>query len=59
MGLITGVSLAIILGISFGSVANLFTNDAEVLAIVRSGILVCTSISVIACNYSTSFVGCH
>lgn len=38
-GLITGVSLAIILGLSFGSLATLFTNDAEVLTIVRSGVL--------------------
>ncbi|CAH1413713.1 unnamed protein product [Lactuca virosa] len=38
-GLITGVSLAIILGLSFGTLAKLFTNDAEVLSIVRSGVL--------------------
>ncbi|KAL4569082.1 hypothetical protein LXL04_024709 [Taraxacum kok-saghyz] len=38
-GLITGVSLAIILGLSFGTLATLFTNDAEVLTIVRSGVL--------------------
>ncbi|XP_024974643.1 protein DETOXIFICATION 45, chloroplastic-like [Cynara cardunculus var. scolymus] len=38
-GLITGVSLAIILGLSFGSLATLFTNDAEVLTVVRSGVL--------------------
>lgn len=38
-GLITGVSLAIILGLLFGSLATLFTNDAEVLTIVRSGVL--------------------
>jgi putative MATE family efflux protein len=38
-GLITGVSLAIILGISFGSFATLFTTDSHVLQIVRSGIL--------------------
>lgn len=38
-GLITGVSLAIILGLSFSTLATLFTNDAQVLAIVRSGVL--------------------
>ncbi|KAG6653079.1 hypothetical protein CIPAW_05G050300 [Carya illinoinensis] len=38
-GLFTGVSLAIILGVSFGSLATLFTNDSEVLEIVRSGLL--------------------
>ncbi|OVA11973.1 Multi antimicrobial extrusion protein [Macleaya cordata] len=43
-GLFTGVSLAIILGASFGNLATLFTKDAEVLGIVRSGILfVCAS----------------
>ena len=40
IGLFTGVSLSVILGVSFGSLATLFTNDPEVLAIVRSGILV-------------------
>lgn len=40
-GLITGVSLAVILGLSFGTLATLFTNDAQVLAVVRSGVLVC------------------
>ncbi|KAF5448646.1 hypothetical protein F2P56_029156 [Juglans regia] len=38
-GLFTGVSLAIILGVSFGSLATLFTNDSGVLEIVRSGLL--------------------
>ncbi|KAK7826444.1 protein detoxification 45 [Quercus suber] len=38
-GLFTGISLAIILGVSFGSLATLFTNDSEVLGIVRSGLL--------------------
>ncbi|KAI3712787.1 hypothetical protein L1987_71352 [Smallanthus sonchifolius] len=38
-GLITGVSLAVILGSSFGTLAKLFTNDAQVLAIARSGVL--------------------
>ncbi|KAB1207069.1 MATE efflux family protein 3, chloroplastic [Morella rubra] len=38
-GLFTGISLAVILGISFGFLARLFTNDSEVLQIVRSGLL--------------------
>uniref|UniRef100_A0A2P2JZJ7 Protein DETOXIFICATION n=2 Tax=Rhizophora mucronata TaxID=61149 RepID=A0A2P2JZJ7_RHIMU len=38
-GLFTGLSLAIMLGVSFGYLATLFTKDAEVLAIVRSGLL--------------------
>ncbi|KAL8200343.1 hypothetical protein R6Q57_011682 [Mikania cordata] len=38
-GFITGVSLAVILGLSFGTIATFFTNDAQVLAIVRSGVL--------------------
>lgn len=41
LGLFTGVFLSAILGVSFGSLATLFTTDAEVLGIVRSGILVC------------------
>ena len=40
-GLFTGISLAIILGVSFGSLATLFTTDSEVLGIIRSGLLVC------------------
>ncbi|KAG5547534.1 hypothetical protein RHGRI_013281 [Rhododendron griersonianum] len=39
IGLLTGVSLAAILGVSFGSLATLFTKDAEVLAVVRTGVL--------------------
>ncbi|RXH97770.1 hypothetical protein DVH24_010095 [Malus domestica] len=39
IGLFTGISLSVILGVPFGSLATLFTNDPEVLAIVRSGIL--------------------
>ncbi|PSS31549.1 Protein DETOXIFICATION 45 like [Actinidia chinensis var. chinensis] len=39
IGLLTGVSLAAILGVSFGSLATLFTKDAEVLGVVRTGIL--------------------
>ncbi|XP_028066976.1 protein DETOXIFICATION 45, chloroplastic-like [Camellia sinensis] len=33
------VSLAAILGLSFGSLATLFTKDAEVLRVVRTGVL--------------------
>ncbi|XP_042508826.1 protein DETOXIFICATION 45, chloroplastic isoform X2 [Macadamia integrifolia] len=39
MGVFTGISLALILGASFGSLATLFTKDTEVLGIVRSGVL--------------------
>ncbi|KAF9676229.1 hypothetical protein SADUNF_Sadunf09G0116800 [Salix dunnii] len=39
VGLVVGVFLAVILGVSFGSVATLFTKDADVLRIVRTGIL--------------------
>ncbi|KAM7260858.1 hypothetical protein ACFE04_026333 [Oxalis oulophora] len=39
MGLFTGVSLAIILGVGFNSLASLFTNNIEVLHIIRSGSL--------------------
>ncbi|KAI7991717.1 hypothetical protein LOK49_LG12G02844 [Camellia lanceoleosa] len=35
------VSLAAILGLSFGSLATLFTKDAEVLGVVKTGVLVC------------------
>nr|XP_009798018.1 PREDICTED: MATE efflux family protein 3, chloroplastic-like isoform X2 [Nicotiana sylvestris] len=38
-GLATGVLLAIILGLSFPSFAKCFTNDSQVLDIVRSGLL--------------------
>lgn len=41
IGLITGMSLAAILGFSFGSLATLFTRDTDVLEIVRTGVLVC------------------
>ncbi|KAL5752364.1 hypothetical protein ACOSP7_022550 [Xanthoceras sorbifolium] len=39
IGLFTGISLAAILGASFGYVATLFTKDIEVLGIARSGLL--------------------
>ncbi|GJZ74850.1 protein DETOXIFICATION 45, chloroplastic [Tanacetum coccineum] len=39
IGFVTGVTLAIILGMSFGSIATLFTKDTEVLRIARTGIL--------------------
>ncbi|KAJ8765162.1 hypothetical protein K2173_010653 [Erythroxylum novogranatense] len=39
IGLLTGLSLAVILSASFGTIATVFTKDAEVLRIVRSGIL--------------------
>lgn len=43
IGFGTGVLLTLILGVSFSSVATLFTKDAEVLAIVRTGVLVSAS----------------
>uniref|UniRef100_A0A2N9G5I5 Protein DETOXIFICATION n=1 Tax=Fagus sylvatica TaxID=28930 RepID=A0A2N9G5I5_FAGSY len=39
IGLFTGVILSAILGVSFGSLATLFTKDAEVLGIVKTGVL--------------------
>ncbi|XP_022748538.1 protein DETOXIFICATION 45, chloroplastic-like isoform X2 [Durio zibethinus] len=39
IGLVAGVLLAAILAVSFGSLATLFTQDAEVLGIVRTGVL--------------------
>ncbi|KAI3441166.1 Protein DETOXIFICATION (Multidrug and toxic compound extrusion protein), partial [Psidium guajava] len=39
IGLLTGISLAAILLISFGSLANMFTKDADVLLIVKTGVL--------------------
>ncbi|CDP01814.1 unnamed protein product [Coffea canephora] len=38
-GLFTGISIAVILGLSFPSIAKLFTNDVQVLDIVKSGLL--------------------
>ncbi|XP_057769133.1 protein DETOXIFICATION 45, chloroplastic [Salvia miltiorrhiza] len=44
IGLVTGVSLAVILGFSFSSLAPIFTKDVEVLRVVRTGVLfVCAS----------------
>ncbi|XP_043711252.1 protein DETOXIFICATION 45, chloroplastic isoform X2 [Telopea speciosissima] len=39
VGVFMGISLALILGASFGSLATLFTKDVEVLGIVRTGVL--------------------
>lgn len=36
----TGIALAIVLGMSFSSIAGLFSKDPEVLQIVRKGVLV-------------------
>lgn len=44
IGLLTGISLAAILGLSFSSLATLFTKDAAVLEIVSTGVLVCIQI---------------
>ncbi|VFQ88202.1 unnamed protein product [Cuscuta campestris] len=38
-GLCTGILLAVVLGLSFPSLAKLFTNDAQVIDIARSGLL--------------------
>lgn len=38
-GLVAGIGLAVILSVSFGNLAELFTKDAQVLQIVKSGIL--------------------
>lgn len=38
-GICTGILLAVVLGLSFPSLAKLFTNDAQVLDIARSGLL--------------------
>ncbi|KAK4491483.1 hypothetical protein RD792_002233 [Penstemon davidsonii] len=39
IGFVTGVSLAVLLGVSFTSLAPLFTKDVQVLGIVRTGVL--------------------
>ena len=54
IGLLTGVSLAAILGVSFGSLATLFTKDAEVLGVVRTGILVCSYSVLSSSKFSNS-----
>lgn len=44
IGVLTGVSLATVLGLSFGSLAPLFTKDPKVLGIVGTGVLVCMNL---------------
>ncbi|CAN8276819.1 unnamed protein product [Cochlearia groenlandica] len=39
IGVVTGMALAIVLGLSFSSIAGLFSKDPEVLRIVRKGVL--------------------
>ncbi|KAK6258122.1 Multi antimicrobial extrusion protein - like 2 [Theobroma cacao] len=57
-GLFTGISLAVILGASFGSLATLFTRDKEVLRIIRSVLLlVSSSLPITALAYT--FDGLH
>lgn len=46
IGLFTGVFLSAVLAMSFGSLATLFTKDAEVLRIVKTGVLVCNHANV-------------
>lgn len=56
IGLFTGVLLSAILGVSFGSLATLFTKDPEVLGIVKTGVLVCKRTYVLICSkYFFSF----
>lgn len=38
--------MSAILGVSFGSLATLFTKDAEVLGIVKTGVLVCSTLMI-------------
>lgn len=40
IGLVMGICLTAILGASFGSLATIFTQDSEVLQVVRSLVLV-------------------
>lgn len=40
IGMVSGISLAIILFLGFGSFSGLFSADEEVLEIARSGLLV-------------------
>lgn len=40
IGVVTGIALAVVLGMSFSSIAGLFSKDPEVLRIVRKGVLV-------------------
>ncbi|GAV60111.1 LOW QUALITY PROTEIN: LysM domain-containing protein/MatE domain-containing protein [Cephalotus follicularis] len=56
IGLFTGLSLAAILGVSFKSLATLFTKDAAVLGIVRTGVLVAYLCSVILSFFNLFFV---
>ncbi|CAA7042421.1 unnamed protein product [Microthlaspi erraticum] len=39
IGVVTGIALAIVLGLSFDSIAGLFSKDPQVLQIVRKGVL--------------------
>ncbi|CAH8273718.1 unnamed protein product [Arabidopsis lyrata] len=39
IGVVTGIALAVVLGMSFSSIAGLFSKDPEVLRIVRKGVL--------------------
>lgn len=40
IGFVTGVFLAVVLGVSFSSLGPVFTKDTQVLGIVRTGVLV-------------------
>lgn len=41
LGVFAGIALAIVISASYSNIAELFTKDAEVLQIVKSGVLVC------------------
>lgn len=55
IGLVTGVTLGVILGMSFSSLAPLFTKDVEVLRVVRTGILVSKTC---ICMHENYFIYC-
>lgn len=45
-GLFIGVFLAVGLSAFYGSLANIFTKDTQVLGIVRTGVLVCMHVRI-------------
>ena len=44
MGLVTGIFLALVLFLGFGSFSTLFTTDPDVLEVAQSGLLVIDSL---------------
>lgn len=55
IGLLTGICLTAILGVSFGSLAGVFTQDLKVLQVARTGVLVCM-ILLVFCQCFFAFV---